>query len=94
MESNICQLEAGIRERLPEIGFSRPQATFLAWLDFRRIESDPKTLQKLLIERAGLGLNEGAVFGPGGEGYARMNLACTPENLEKAISGLCRLKAA
>ena len=52
-----------------------------------------KELQKFFVKKAGVGMNEGSTFGPGGEGFMRMNLGTTRatvmkamEQIEKAVS--------
>ena len=42
-------------------------------------------LKELMIEKAGLAMNEGSVFGPGGEGFMRLNIACPKNVLQKAL---------
>ena len=37
---------------------------------------DNETLRKFMIEKAGLGLNEGYTFGRSLTGYMRLNAAC------------------
>lgn len=65
----------------------------MIWLDCRKLNMTGKELQEFFINRAGVGMNEGSVFGPGGEGYMRMNVATTRkkdvkamEQIEKAVS--------
>jgi cystathionine beta-lyase len=65
-----------------------PEATFLAWLDFRGIGLPHKEIQQKLIAEAGLGFSDGLVYGPAGEGWFRLNFAVAREELEKAIGKL------
>jgi cysteine-S-conjugate beta-lyase len=71
---------------LPEITVSPVEATYMLWLDFRRSGIDPPDLKKLLIEKAGIGFVDGCVFGKGGEGFQRMNIACPKALLEMAMN--------
>jgi cysteine-S-conjugate beta-lyase len=87
MVSNYC------RELIPEIIPVIPEATYMIWLDCRRFEMQGKELQEFFVQQAGVGMNEGSSFGPGGEGFMRMNIATTKqtvtramEQIEKAIS--------
>lgn len=84
----VCEWFAG---NLPEIHPVRPQASFLVWLDCRKLGLEQKDLVDLFINKAGLALNDGAMFGPGGEGYMRLNIACPRSLLATALS---QLKAA
>jgi len=67
---------------VPQIRAIQPEGTYLVWLDFRRLGMEPKELQKFLVHKAGVGLNPGFQFGPGGEGFARLNIGCSRSILE------------
>jgi cystathionine beta-lyase len=60
------------------------EATFLAWLDCREsgIRGNP---QQFFLEQARVALNDGATFGPGGEGYVRLNFGCRRAVLVEAL---------
>ena len=73
------------REHLPQIKPVRPEATYMIWLDCREMGLDGAGLQRFFVEKAGVGMNEGSRFGPGGEGFMRMNLACPRSMVEKAL---------
>ena len=51
------------------------EATYMAWLDFRGTGFDDEKIKEILINKAGLGLSAGPIFGDGGEGFQRINLA-------------------
>jgi len=59
-----------------------PEATYLAWLDFRNTGYSDDQIKDILINKAGLGFSHGPVFGNGGQGFQRMNLA-TPRSVIK-----------
>lgn len=69
----------------------KPEGTYLIWLDFRKLGMEPKELQKFLVHKAGVGLNPGFQFGPGGEGFARLNIGCSRSTLEEGVK---RIRAA
>ncbi len=73
-----------LKKYLPEIRTTLPEATYLAWLDCRDcgIDGNP---QKFFLEKAGVALNDGAMFGEGGEGFVRLNFGCSRETLEEAL---------
>jgi len=73
------------REHVPQIRPVRPEATYMIWLDCRDMKLDGERLQRFFVEEAGVGMNEGSTFGPGGEGFMRMNLACPRSVVEKAL---------
>ncbi len=74
------------RERLPQIRPVRPEATYMIWLDCRGMRLDDAGLRQFFVDKAGVGMNEGPRFGPGGEGFMRMNLACPRSVVEKALN--------
>ena len=83
------------RKMIPEIVPVPPEATYMIWLDCRKFGMTGKELQNFFVTKAGVGMNEGSTFGPGGEGFMRMNLAATHqtvikamEQIEKAVAGL------
>ncbi|MEM3238249.1 MAG: MalY/PatB family protein, partial [Thermoplasmata archaeon] len=78
-------LKEFIKEHLPQVDLIEPEGTYLAWLDFRKIEPDPSMLEKLMQSNAKVALDEGYIFGSGGEGFERINLACPRSILEKAL---------
>lgn len=79
-----------VSEKMPELITSAPQATYLGWLDCRAagIEGSP---YQFFLEHAKVGLADGATFGPGGEGFVRLNFGCPRELL---LEGLGRMRAA
>jgi cystathionine beta-lyase len=72
-------------ERIPQIKPVRPEATYMIWLDCRMMGMSGRELNSFFVDRAGVGLNEGSRFGPGGEGFMRMNLACPRALVHKAL---------
>ena len=88
VEANIRFVEDFCRERLTGIRPLRPQASFLVWLDCRGLGLGHDELVSLFVERARLALNDGAMFGPGGEGFMRLNVGCPRSVLEGALTQL------
>lgn len=93
INGNVDFVENYCREMIPEIITIRPEATYMIWLDCRKFGMPGKDLQKFFVEKAGTGMNEGSTFGPGGEGFMRMNVGTTRktvktamEQIEKAVS--------
>lgn len=73
---------------IPRIRPTVPDATYLVWLDCRELGMDNEELRRFMIEKAGLGLNEGYTFGRSLSGYMRLNAACPRSVLEKALGQL------
>lgn len=90
LEANRDFLRQFVAAELPGITMSPLEATYLAWLDCRALELPGKPCD-FFRERARVGLNDGATFGPGGEGFVRLNFGCPRATLTEA---LMRMKAA
>lgn len=91
IESNIDYVIDFIHEHLPQISCFKPEATYLLWFDCSRMNLNEEDLKQFFIKQAGLGLNQGNIFGKGGDGFMRMNVACRRDTVEKAMQ---QLKAA
>jgi cystathionine beta-lyase len=77
-----------LREELPALRMTIPEATYLAWIDCRALiaqGSIPGKPQEFFIDRARVALYDGEAFGPGGEGFVRLNFACPRSILEEAL---------
>lgn len=95
ISDNINFVREYCRELIPEIIPVIPEATYMIWLDCRKFGMSGKELQEFFVKQAGVGMNEGSTFGPGGEGFMRMNIATTRqtvtramEQIEKAVSSI------
>lgn len=72
--------------RIPGLITSRPDSTYLMWLDFRNTAiGDKEYPAAWLIQHARVAFNEGLTFGDIGAGQARLNFATSREILEEAI---------
>lgn len=83
--NNIDYVADYCENMIPEIIPVKPEATYMIWLDCRKFEMTGKELQNFFVKRAGIGMNEGSTFGPGGEGFMRMNVATTHQTLMRAM---------
>jgi len=72
-------------EKIPRVTVIKPQATYLLWLDCRELGLDDMTLRNFMREKAKVGLDDGFLFGAGGSGFQRMNIACPRGILEEAL---------
>jgi cystathionine beta-lyase len=72
-----------VQKRLPGVRTTVPQATYLAWLDCR--EAVAGSPHQFFLEKARVALNDGATFGPGGEGFVRLNFGCPRSRLLEAL---------
>lgn len=91
VEGNISFMDNFIKENMPRLGVINPQASYLVFIDARKLGLPQKELVRFFVEDAKVGLNDGATFGVEGIGFMRMNVACPRAILECA---LLRIKAA
>jgi len=88
VKGNIDFVNEFLKSNLPHVKMIYPEATYMVWLDFRELNLSREELNNLLLRNAKLGLNDGEVFGPGGVGFQRMNLACPRSYIETAMNQL------
>ncbi|XJZ26784.1 MalY/PatB family protein [Bacillota bacterium Lsc_1132] len=77
-----------LAENLPQLTYMEPDATYLLWIDCRKLALSDKEIKKLLIEKGKLALEPGQKYGLGGEGFVRLNFACPREMLADALERL------
>ncbi len=89
---NAALLGDLLRAQLPEVRYTAPQATYLAWLDCRDLGlgDDPAAA---FLEHGRVALNPGPDFGAPGRGFVRLNLATTPDVIEEAVERMSRAVA-
>lgn len=79
-----------IAQYLPGVRSTVPEATYLLWLDCRETEINGNPHQ-FFLKHAGVALNDGSTFGPGGKGFVRLNFGCPRTTLRE---GLERMRTA
>lgn len=90
VENNVRFVEDYCREHIPGVRPLRPQASFLVWLNCRGLELSHDKLLDLFIDKAHLALNDGEMFGPGGEGFMRLNVGTPRSVLRQALEQLAK----
>ena len=88
IDGNFELIRSFCEENIPQIRPNVPDATYLVWLDCRGLGMENEELRRFMIEKAGLGLNEGWSFGRSLSGYMRLNAACPRSVIEKALKQL------
>ena len=78
---NIALLKKQLKKKNSKIKFKNPEATFLLWLDCRALKLNDEELHQYFVNKK-LGLSQGILFGKGGEGHMRINIAIS----KKAMS--------
>ncbi|QHZ45798.1 MalY/PatB family protein [Bacillus sp. NSP9.1] len=91
IEHNMEEVSRFLQQELPEVRMMKPDASYLAWLDCRALELSDQELKRRLLHKGKLILESGPKYGPGGEGFVRMNVGCS---LSVVKDGLSRLKTA
>ena len=90
LEDNMEFTIRYFQENAPKIKAFRSEATYLLWLDCRGLGLSPKALDEFMLEKAGVWLDDGQLFGQGGEGFQRMNFACPRATLTEGLSRIAR----
>ena len=88
LAGNLDVMENFITSELPEVKSRRPEGTYLAWLDFSGYGFTTEELQNRMKNKAGVALDDGYIFGDGGEPCQRINFACPRSVLIKAMERL------
>ena len=92
LEANRDFLAQYVADELPGVTITKPEGTYLAWLDCRGAKLPKDDPFAFFLERAKVALNDGAMFGTPGRGFARLNFACPrpllTEGLERMRRGL------
>lgn len=88
LAGNLAFVRSYLRENIPEIGLVEPEGTYLLWLDFRKLALSEAEREDLIVNKAKLWLDSGAMFGEDGEGFERINIACPRKVLEQALGQL------
>lgn len=88
LSGNFDFVEDYLEKNIPQIKPMRPEGTYLVWLDCSMLDLKGKDIKDFMINDAQLGFNDGRMFGTGGEGFMRMNIACPKQTLENALNNL------
>lgn len=88
LRANRDHLSRTLPAAVPGLRVSHPEATYLAWLDFRELGL-PAEPAEILLAKARVALSPGIPFG-GGPGFARLNFATTRAILDRAIEAMAR----
>lgn len=88
LSDNIEFVDEYLKNNIPRIKALIPQASYLIWLDCRELGLKQNELASLFTNDAHLALNDGAMFGPGGEGFMRLNIGSPRSVLKQALENL------
>ena len=90
LRQNIEYTRTFLRQNLPQVRLIEPEGTYLLWLDFRNLGLSNAALEELIIKKAGLWLDSGAIFGAAGKGFQRINVACPRAVLAEALQRIAK----
>ncbi|NDW17833.1 putative C-S lyase [Dysgonomonas sp. 216] len=90
IKENIKYADDFLKKNIPQIKAIIPQASFLLWLDCRELNLPQSELVSLFVNDAKLALNDGTMFGEGGEGFMRMNMGSPRSIIEQAFANLAK----
>ena len=85
IDSNFRFLQEFVTNKLPDVKYIEPEGTYLAWLDFNSLGLNDEELKNLILNEANIALDGGKLFGAGGEGFQRINVACPKLILEETM---------
>ena len=81
-------IEKTLNAAFPELQWSMPQATYLAWVDLRPLNIDDRKLQEVLIKQQKVAIMPGYTYGEEGHGFIRLNAGCPRVKLEQGVERL------
>lgn len=88
LAGNLAYIRQFLREKLPEIALIEPEGTYLVWLDLRKLGLTEQQQRQLIVQDAKLWLDTGTLFGQGGDGFERINIACPRATIKQAMQRL------
>lgn len=86
LEGNINLLMDFARSNSHKVNITKPEGTYLAWLNFKKLNMKHDKLVEFMINKVKVGLNSGLDFGSQGEGFLRLNFACPRTLLEEGLN--------
>lgn len=88
LQGNLEYMLNFMQKNLPQIPVTRPEGTYLIWMDFSALNMSDQALEDFCLKRAKIAFDPGYEFGTGGSGFMRANIACPRQALEQALNQL------
>lgn len=88
LRSNVDFAVNYVKENISSLLLKESEGCYFAWIDCSQISCSFDKFYSRLIHEGKVGIMAGSVYGPGGENFLRLNLACSREKLHQ---GLCRV---
>ncbi len=86
VEENFKFVKGFLEEKLPDFSMVNPEGTYLAWINCSSLGMNDEDRKDFLLKKAKVALDSGSIFGPGGEGFERINVACPRTILEECMN--------
>ncbi len=86
LQENVNLVKEFCAEHLPQLKVMHPESTYLIWIDVQALGMEEKELMRFFNDKARVAMNPGSMFGPGGEGYVRMNIGCPKAVVQDALN--------
>ena len=90
IKDNLIFFRDYLKENIGELNLIEPEGTYLVWVDFGKLGLSEKQREDLIVNKAKLWIDSGAMFGADGEGFERFNIACPREYLKTALESLAK----
>ena len=90
IKDNLIFFRDYLKENIGELSLIEPEGTYLVWVDFRKLGLSEKQREDLIVNKAKLWIDSGAMFGVDGEGFERFNIACPRSYLKQALESLAK----
>jgi cystathionine beta-lyase len=93
LDANRALLAERLAAELPEVAWTPPQASYVAWLDCRALGlgDDPAAA---FLRDGRVALSPGPSYGAAGAGFARLNFGTSPELIAEAVRRAAKVLAA
>ena len=88
VKDNIDFLDEYLKNNIPILKMIKAEGTYLVWIDCRQLGIEDNELEDLVVNKAGLWLDGGTMFGEAGSGFQRINVACPRKTLKNALDKL------
>lgn len=85
VEENSKFLSEYIENEVKGVKVTKQEGTYFVWLDLRELNMKNEELDKFFMEKVKVSLDSGYIFGPEGDGFMRINVACPRERLVEAL---------
>jgi cystathionine beta-lyase len=90
LTENVAFLKSELAKITSKIRVVQSEGTFVVWLDCRELDIPAEELNKFFVEKAGIALNDGAMFGSAGVGFQRMNIGCPRSVIKDAVERIAK----